>query len=85
LHIGDVKAVLPGLLEELGKVDIFIHDSLHTQEHMRYEFELAYPHIKPGGMLFADDALWNPAFPEFAQAVKSPAAAIIRGVGFLRT
>ena len=85
LHIGDVAAVLPGLLRELGQVDIFIHDSLHSYEHMKFEFELARPHIKQGGLLLADDALWNSAFSEFAQAVSSPASAIIRGVGFLRT
>ena len=85
LHIGDVKAVLPGLLQDLGQVDIFIHDSLHTYEHMKYEFELAYPHVRRGGMIFADDALWNPSFPEFAQAVHAPLSAIIRGVGFLKT
>jgi len=85
LHIGDVKAILPGLLRELGQVDIFIHDSLHSYEHMKFEFELARPYIKHGGLLLADDALWNSAFSEFAQAVSSPVSAIIRGVGFLRT
>jgi predicted O-methyltransferase YrrM len=85
LHIGDVAATLPGLLRELGEVDMFIHDSLHTYEHMKFEFELAHPHIKHGGLLLADDALWNSAFQEFVQAFPSPASAIIRGVGFLRT
>jgi hypothetical protein len=85
LHMGDVAATLPGLLRELGGVDIFIHDSLHTYEHMKFEFELAYPHLKHGGLLLADDALWNSAFQEFAQTVSSPASAILRGVGFLRT
>lgn len=85
LHIGDAAAILPGLLCELGEVDIFIHDSLHTYDHMKFEFDLARPHIKRGGLLLADDALWNSAFPEFAQAISSPASAIIRGVGFMRT
>jgi len=85
LHLGDVAAILPVLFRELGEVDIFIHDSLHTYEQMKFEFELAHPHIKHGGLLLADDALWNSAFQEFARAVPSPASAIIRGVGFLRT
>jgi predicted O-methyltransferase YrrM len=84
LYIGDVVAILPRLLRELGEVDIFIHDSLHTYEHMKFEFELGYPHVKKGGLLLADDALWNSAFQEFAQAVSSPASAIIRGVGFMK-
>jgi hypothetical protein len=85
MYIGDSAALLPGLLGRLGQVDIFIHDSLHTYDQMKFEFNLARPFIRPGGLLLADDALWNNAFKEFAEAVKSPAAQIIRGVGFLRT
>ncbi len=51
---------------------------------MRLEFEFAYPHLKPGGLLLADDALWNSAFVDFARSVKAPLAEIIRGVGVLR-
>ncbi|HEV2382718.1 MAG TPA: class I SAM-dependent methyltransferase [Terriglobia bacterium] len=83
LHIGDVRTILLPLLRELGEVGIFIHDSLHSYDHMKWEFELAHPHIKRGGLLLADDALWNPAFPEFARAISSPRSAIIRGVGVL--
>jgi predicted O-methyltransferase YrrM len=85
LHIGDSAKLLPGLLADFGPVDMFIHDSLHTYDHMKFEFKLAHPHIKRGGLLLADDALWNPAFTEFAQAVSSPASTIIRGVGILKT
>jgi len=59
-------------------------DSLHTYEHMRWEFEPAYPHIRPNGLLIADDVLWNPAFADFALEVGCPAASIVRGVGILR-
>jgi predicted O-methyltransferase YrrM len=85
LHIGDVRATLPSLLRELGQVDIFIHDSLHTYDHMKWELELAHRHVKRGGLLLADDALGNYAFAECARAISSPASAIIRGVGLLRT
>lgn len=85
LHIGDVAAVLPSLLHDLGEVDIFIHDSLHSYEHMKLEFEMARPYIRHGGLLLADDAQWNSAFQGFASSIRSPASAIIHGVGFLRT
>jgi hypothetical protein len=39
--------------------------------------------VRNGGLLMADDASWNLAFPDFARQVKSPAAKIIRGVGVL--
>jgi hypothetical protein len=84
LHIGDAATVLPKLFREIGQVEIFIHDSLHTYEHMKLELELAHPYVRRGGLLLADDALWNSAFVEFAQAVSSPASRIIRGVGIMK-
>jgi predicted O-methyltransferase YrrM len=84
LHIGDARDLLPKLLWQLGKLDVFIHDSLHTDEHMRFEFAEAYPHLRDGGLLIADDALWNRAFLEFARQVGAPMAQILHGVGFLR-
>ena len=82
--MGDVAAVLPSLLRDLGEVDIFIHDSRHTYDHMKFEFDLAYPHIRRGGLLLADDALWNSAFQDVVETTRSRASVIIRGVGFLR-
>jgi hypothetical protein len=57
---------------------------LHTYEHMKFEYEEAYPHIRQGGILISDDALWNPAFKEFADKVATPMARVLRGVGFLK-
>ena len=85
LHIGDASVILPGLMQELSPVDIFIHDSLHSYEHMKLEFGIARPHVRTGGLILADDALWNTAFREFADATHSAAAEIVRGVGFMRT
>jgi predicted O-methyltransferase YrrM len=84
LHIGDSLTLLPELLQELGSIDVFIHDSLHTYDHMLWEFRAAYPYIHPGGLLFSDDAAWNPAFPEFRTEVHATCAQILRGVGFLQ-
>jgi predicted O-methyltransferase YrrM len=83
-HIGDARQILPSLLGRLGSIDIFIHDSLHTYEHMMWEFETAYPFLRRGGLLCSDDALWNNAFHDFARQVREPDAKILRGVGFLR-
>jgi len=84
LLIGDSRNILPGLLREIRSADIFIHDSLHTHEHMLWEYRAAYPYLRPGGLLFSDDAKWNSAFPEFALEVAAPHARILRGVGFLQ-
>ena len=84
VHLGDAKEILPRLLPELGRIDIFLHDSLHTYEHMLWEFEIAYPFLRLGELLFADDALWNTAFEDFARKVGTPEARILHGVGVLR-
>jgi len=59
LVIGDSRRELPGLMERCGPVDIFYHDSLHTYEHMVWEFGTALPHLGIGGLLASDDVL-NP-------------------------
>lgn len=38
LHIGDSKELLEPLFNAIGKIDCFIYDSLHTYEHMMFEF-----------------------------------------------
>lgn len=84
VHLGDTRELLPQLLTQVSPLDIFIHDSLHTYDHMKFEYEQAYPHIRPGGILISDDALWNSAFPEFARNVRAPLARVLRGVGVLQ-
>jgi hypothetical protein len=51
---------------------------------MMWEFDACYPYLRIGGLLFADDALWNESFPDFARKVMAPQARILRGVGFLK-
>jgi predicted O-methyltransferase YrrM len=55
LIIGDSRRELPDLLERLGKIDFFHHDSLHTFEHMMWEYETAFRHLHPQGVLASDD------------------------------
>jgi predicted O-methyltransferase YrrM len=83
-RIGDCKILLPKLLLEIGSIDVFIHDSLHVYDHMLWEYRAAYPYLRPGGLLFSDDALWNRAFPEFVLEARAVHHGIVRGVGFLK-
>jgi predicted O-methyltransferase YrrM len=83
VHLGDARELLPSVLAELKSLDVFIHDSMHTYEHMKFEYEQAYPYLRQDGILISDDALWNPAFKEFADKVGTPMARVLRGVGFL--
>ena len=51
LHLGDARELLPRLLPTLGPIDIFVHDSLHTYDHMMFEFRTAWPYLREGGIL----------------------------------
>ena len=71
LILGDAKKELPTLLKEIGNISIFFHDSLHTYEHMLFEYETAWPHITNDGFLLSHDVLWNKAFLDFSKKVDS--------------
>jgi len=64
LVLGDTRQALPRLLSEVGKVDIFYHDSEHTYEMMSWEYEQVLPRISPGGFLTSDDVNRNSAFQD---------------------
>jgi predicted O-methyltransferase YrrM len=66
LHRGNAQRLLPPLLQKLGTIDFFLHDSLHTYEHMKLEFEAAWAALRPGGLLMSDDIEGNTAFLEHA-------------------
>lgn len=70
LHLGDAKELLPGVLKTLGNIDIFIHDSLHSYDHMMFEFQTAWPYLRRNGILLSDDTDWNDAFGVFSKQVR---------------
>jgi predicted O-methyltransferase YrrM len=67
LHRGLARRLLPRLVAELGSVDMFVHDSLHTYRNMRREFGTVWPLLEPGSALVADDIEGNRAFLELRQ------------------
>src|SRR5215203_912663 len=71
LHRGSSTRALPRLLEEIGTVDLFVHDSLHTYRNMRREFDVGWPHLRNGAVLLGDDVERNRAWGELRQ--KNPA------------
>lgn len=62
---GSSRRHLRGILARLGGIDLFIHDSLHTESTMGFEFEQAWPRLRTGGLLIADDVHANHAFRSF--------------------
>lgn len=69
-HWGDSKRVLPAVLEQVGQnLRLFIHDSDHRYESMRWELETVADVLAPGGWLVVDDAGHHAAVAEVAGRV----------------
>ena len=51
---------LKKILTDLKWIDLFVHDSDHSEEHMYMELTTAWEHMRPGGILVVDDILTNP-------------------------
>ena len=52
---GTTRSRLPSVLNELGTIDLFVHDSLHTGRNVRMELDRAWPVLRPGGVAVVDD------------------------------
>ncbi|HYB91455.1 MAG TPA: class I SAM-dependent methyltransferase [Candidatus Binataceae bacterium] len=64
---GDAREKLVALLESLGQIDVFIHDSDHSYQHMMWEFEAAHRYVRSGGFMWSDDILGHSAWPDFCR------------------
>ncbi len=70
LIIGNTYNKLPKLLKKLGTINIFFHDSEHTQKTMMFEYDTSWPYIKNGGFLISDDVDYTKAFASFSKKIK---------------
>lgn len=73
---GSSRRHLPPLLAELGQIDLFIHDSLHSERNVRFELDRAWRALKPGGALVIDDVDANWGFHSFTQSFSGQSALI---------
>jgi len=67
---GRTSEKLPPLLEKLGAIDIFLHDSEHSYQNMLWEYQTAWVYLKGGGVLLSHNVDMNDAFSHFCQSVK---------------
>ena len=59
---GASRRLLPPLCAHLGELDVFVHDSLHTTENVRFELTTAAQSLRAGGVLLVDDVDDNHGF-----------------------
>jgi len=71
LEPGRSSEKLPPLLEKLGGIDIFLHDSEHSYQNMLREYQTAWAYLRGGGILLSHNVNYNHAFPDFCQNVEA--------------
>jgi predicted O-methyltransferase YrrM len=83
LVLGRSQEELPPLLERLGTIDFFMHDSEHSFDCMWFEFNAAWPRLRAGGVLLSDDVNSTEAFPRFAAHVQRKPLRLAHGMALL--
>ena len=64
---GSSRQRLPPLVAEVGHVEMFIHDSLHTAKNTVFEMEQAASAMSAGGVMLVDDIDSHMGFATFAK------------------
>jgi hypothetical protein len=59
---GSSRRHLERILCQLGTIDLFIHDSLHSEHNVRFEVDRAWAALRPGGAIVIDDVDSNRGF-----------------------
>jgi predicted O-methyltransferase YrrM len=52
---GSSRRKLPALARKLGAIDLFVHDSFHSERNLLFEWETVLPFLQARGVLVADD------------------------------
>lgn len=76
LSLGEARVLLPQTMERQGSIDVFLHDSDHSYEHMMFEMALAWPYLRPGGWLLCDNVEQNRAFADFVRGVNAKSSVV---------
>jgi Methyltransferase domain len=74
---GSSRRQLPSLVSRLEKVDMFVHDSLHTARNMRFELRTVWPAMDRGGLVLVDD-VDNQAFRDFVLESGNPPSVVMQ-------
>jgi hypothetical protein len=74
LHVGRSEDLLVPLLERLGRLDFYCHDSPVDVRHFEFEMKAIRRHLGPGSLVVADNSDWD----TFEAAAKSVGARAVR-------
>ena len=80
LHTGDSRDLLEPLLNKLGNIQLFYHDSRHEEDHVMFEIGNAWRHMERGVMLI-DNCTWTGAPERLAETEKTKVVMLSRKAG----
>jgi hypothetical protein len=66
--LGSSRRRLPSVLCQLDEIDLFVHDSLHSERNVRFEMDRAWAALRPGGAIVVDDIDANRGFDSFTNS-----------------
>jgi hypothetical protein len=88
LHLGTSRRLLPGLLSEIGRLGLFVHDSQHTYRNVTWELRTVSPRLTPTAGVVVDDAAGTRAFEDWADGARPAFSAVVAeepvGVALIR-
>lgn len=82
LRLGRSQRELPVLLEEVGSIDCFFHDSDHSSPCMQFEFETAWEYMDDSGLILSDAIYMSTGFWDFTDARADEYGHVTRTVGY---
>ncbi len=74
---GSSRRQLPSLVSSLEKVNLFVHDSLHTARNMGFELRTVWPAMSSGDLALVDD-VDNQSFRDFVRNVDDSPSMVMR-------
>ena len=87
LQLGSVRDLLPPLLQQLPRIDLYYHDADHRYEEMTWEMERFLGASGTGSVLIADDIDANSAFQDFLTRNRDsvrPVGILVKRLGVLK-
>jgi predicted O-methyltransferase YrrM len=74
--MGTSRRRLPKLLSEIAPIDLFVHDSSHTERNVLFELTRAWPALRRGAIV-ADDVHQSAAFEKFLATAAAESSSIV--------
>ena len=85
LQIGNTRDLLPKLILNADKIDLFYHDSEHTYKTVKFELECVKSKLSSRGVICVDNVNWNNAFVDFCKKYGLPNVMIFPYFGIALT